>query len=533
MDCIESHELVLGDGPIEIKNSFHIHPFKRWQNYFDRFNQIQTCRLCQERSPISYFCQACHFHLCLSCVNKNPLVVDPGKTHNHPLSFVPKFSFVFTCDACGVGNESSSICLCIPCCFAIHLVCVRLPRIICINRHDHRISLRLPLGSGDWTCRVCRKYVNGSYGAYSCLTCSSYVVHSKCATGHYVWDKIDLEGVPEEDPEEIMPFKVVEEGVINYFGHEHNLRLTVLEEGETLHDRNKQCFACILPIYSDPCYICTHHCDFLLHEVCANFLKKKRHPANSRQFTLSTFSDDGSEYSNLSSCICCSQTVNGFSYKSDYKSIDVLCASFQDGYVHVSHPHSGLVILDKAQSSICSNCKRDGSWDGYFTMGCTVCEDFELCFRCITLPKVVEHKYDKHPLSLCYGENSNGEYWCDICEKRLDPQKWYYTCREGNSTLHTRCVLGADSRYKLGYALKEKGMEFEVVSNNNVTRPHCHICSSRCQGPSLFKFKDLFFCSSKCVKAKWTCRVCYTYVNGEYGIYSCPTCKGSNLLCKG
>lgn len=26
-----------------------------------------------------------------------------------------------------------------------------------------------------------------------------------------------------------------------------------------------------------------------------------------------------------------------------------------------------------------------------------------------------------HPLSLCYGEEASGKYWCDICETIIDP----------------------------------------------------------------------------------------------------------------
>ncbi|KAL1203382.1 hypothetical protein V5N11_033164 [Cardamine amara subsp. amara] len=499
----------------KIKNSSHIHPFVLQHHYVPGPKYAINCLLCRKGFSKIYYCETCRFHLCPTCVNQNPLSADPGKTHEHPLIFFSKSRFIFTCDACGVGDVRSSMCMCIPCCFAIHLNCVTLPRVICINRHEHRISLRLPLGSGNWSCRVCRKHVDKEYGGYSCLTCSNYGVHSKCAIDYRVWDRIELDGVPEEDPEEIMPFKVVDEGAIKHFCHEHNLRLTVLEEGEDVHLRNKQCSACVLPIYSDPCYICTHHCDFILHEVCANFLKKKRHPAYSRRFTLS-FSQDDSHLGRCGDCICCNQPIinNGFLYKSGNYRIDVQCASFQDGYVHASHPHSELVVLENYK--VCSNCKRDGS-GSYFKMGCTECEDFNLCFRCLGLPKVVEHKYDKHPLSLCYGDNSASEYWCDICETRLDPRKWYYTCREGNSTLHTHCVLGESSRYRLGYTFTEDwDKKFEVVSNSSVTRPHCHVCKSRCQGPILFKFKDLSFCSSKCVdgRVKWICRDC-GFVEGD------------------
>ncbi|CAN8266177.1 unnamed protein product [Cochlearia groenlandica] len=157
---MESKEdkLVLGDHPKEIKNPYHKHPFElRNTQYYGRHSYTERWHLCDKPSPKSYYCKPCDFYLCPTCVNTNPFVVDPRKTHDHQLTFVPKFSFVFTCDACGVGDKKSALCMCIPCSFAIHFGCVRLPRVICINRHDeHRISLRLPLGPGDcWIIPKC------------------------------------------------------------------------------------------------------------------------------------------------------------------------------------------------------------------------------------------------------------------------------------------------------------------------------------------------------------------------------------------
>ncbi|WZZ69986.1 hypothetical protein YC2023_081356 [Brassica napus] len=108
----------------------------------------------------------------------------------------------FTCNACGTqGNRNPYFCL--PCNFMIHRECIDLPRVININRHDHRISYTPRLGHGEWKCRVFRKKVEGFYGAYSCSKCATFAVHARCATRTGVWDMVEREGTPEE--EEIVP----------------------------------------------------------------------------------------------------------------------------------------------------------------------------------------------------------------------------------------------------------------------------------------------------------------------------------------
>ncbi|KFK35308.1 hypothetical protein AALP_AA5G267700 [Arabis alpina] len=101
--------------------------------------------------------------------------------------------------------------------------------------------------SNEWLCGVCRKSIDGDYGAYSCNKCSDYVVHSRCALAKDVWDGEELEGVPEKDYtiQDVKPFDMISEGVILHFLHDHHLLLEV----NILYDEKKLCQACDLPIY--------------------------------------------------------------------------------------------------------------------------------------------------------------------------------------------------------------------------------------------------------------------------------------------
>ncbi|CAH8309198.1 unnamed protein product [Eruca vesicaria subsp. sativa] len=487
-----------------IQNISHIHPLTL--NEFDQ----GACLVCLEEDSVAYYdCLPCGFKLCIDCAKK-PLVINGEEAHEHPLSILPKASLVFTCDACGEVKEAGAgltFCVCILCCFTIHRSCISLPRVIYINRHDHLISHLYPIGAREGNCGVCSKKVDGKYAGYSCSVCS-FVVHSKCATRDDVWDGEEIEDVPQEDLKEIIPFEVVGEGLIRHCSHgQHDhLKLILPVDDSYVRLKDKQCFACILQILSGPCYICSlDECDFILHERCANLLKKITHPASWSRLTLS-FNVRKFYFENNNTCACCKRggTGSAFTYafrnNSEMFIICVRCASIKNGHVHASHPHSGLILQnnDSEDPLVCSICSEDR----LITLKCIECESFVLCYRCATLPAVVNHKYDEHPVCLRYGENRNGIYWCEICETTLDPKSWFYTCDECGSTLHIDCVLGKDPSYRVGFTYFDLGKDIEVVQNNYVTRPYCQgWCSrspSRCQGPVVFKSGDLFWCSSHC-----------------------------------
>ncbi|OAP06667.1 hypothetical protein AXX17_AT3G40710 [Arabidopsis thaliana] len=190
----------------------------------------EKCLLCEKKfKKLSnnydrvYHCDVCNVTICEDyCMAKPPQVsVVSPTTHEHQLHLVPRL-VNFICNACGTAGDRSPY-FCLQCNFMIHRACIDLPLVININRHNHRISYTSLLGHGNWTCGVCHKKVDGFYGAYSCSKCPSYAVHARCATRKDVWDKVELEGTPEE--EEIAPFEVVDENLIKHFIHGHNLRL--------------------------------------------------------------------------------------------------------------------------------------------------------------------------------------------------------------------------------------------------------------------------------------------------------------------
>lgn len=174
------------------------------------------CYICQENlKGILYCCSACNFAIDLACVKKpHVLSIEQPKWHEHTLALFPSKASL-PCNLCSLNHSSCPFYICPPCDFVVHQSCIKLPRIIRISRHHHRISFTPCFDQGDCFCGVCRRKINNDFGGYSCIKDGcSYAAHSKCATRSNVWDGIELEGEPEEseDEQEHEPFVRISDG---------------------------------------------------------------------------------------------------------------------------------------------------------------------------------------------------------------------------------------------------------------------------------------------------------------------------------
>ncbi|KFK38699.1 hypothetical protein AALP_AA3G148500 [Arabis alpina] len=466
-----------------------------------------------------YHCSICSFSLDITCSKQDPLLTIPNpKSHHHSLFFLPRPLSV-PCDACGLVDNSEASYACFQCNYFVHLSCTYLPRVIKITRHLHRLFYTPYLPPANWLCRVCYKTIDFKYGQYSCnQEDCSYVVHSKCATHHRVWDQKELEWKPEvlHDPKAIAPFVKVGDGLIKYFGHKyHNLRL---EKYDRVRDARKQCQACVLPIDSRDFYNC-EECYFCLHEVCAGLPRKLDHALHPHTLVLRPYTDAFEGHYHKMKCSTCSRRSTGFRYKcserncskrivdqddffqDNYYHIDLRCILVPEYFTHKSHAHPLFIAMSDDDNKIyCKVCKKKCK---EYYLQCTKCEEFGMCYRCATIPHEVDYKYDNHPLTLCYGEeNVDGTYWCEVCEKILDPTKWFYTCNKCCITIHRECLFGASVYMKLGstfYCDKKKVNVTACVGNN---RPICEQCNNRCPDSVCYIIASrgpMFWCSLKCV----------------------------------
>lgn len=480
------------ESPSEINHPSHSHPLKlRWfgpPGYSDG-----SCCLCGEiLQLLVYHCSTCNFSLDTGCARKHEIPsIDYPRAHEHRLHLLAK-RVSFPC-ACGKDIRGAPY-LCHQCNFMIHRDCVFLPRVIHLTRHKHRISRSYFIGPGKFTCGVCRLVLDSRYGGYRCSICPDYVIHLRCAIRDDVWDGIELEGKPEEEDDIQEPFQeVVNDKVIKHFSHEHHLKLN---QGGIVCHETIHCSACALPVYLYVYYKCSS-CAFVLHKTCANLPRKLRHELHKHTLDLRPNTSPKDEHGyNLFHCTVCKRLCSGFKYVcfDCHVEIDVRCCSIREPFIHESHLHHSL-FLTSSEAKVCGACNEIAS----SVLSCVDC-DFTLGFDCATLPNKVKHKCDTHFLSVCFGEETSGQYWCEACEEKVNPNTRFYTCEDCSSTLHINCVIGEFTFWRPGY-IGISPYEAALVPNDSASRPWCYKCLCRCKDTSgIIYISERYICSSKCLE---------------------------------
>ncbi|KAG2249451.1 hypothetical protein Bca52824_089079 [Brassica carinata] len=467
--------------------SYSCHP----KHHLKRLTRVPSytngkCCLCKSKLHILFYhCSICNFSVDVECAkNPPPLTLDHPKAHEHQLTLLPQR--IFVCNACGMDDDPNPY-ICLQCNFMVHRNCIDIPHIIKISRHVHRISYNDCLEAGDWKCEVCLKEINWTCGAYSCSKCPDFAIHVRCATRFGIWDGIELESIL-EDTTNSKAYEVIEEGVIKHFIHKnHTLKL---KEGSDANGKSRRCTACTYPIFSTLFYDCTV-CDyFIIHQKCADLPKKKIDSFYKMSMTLVSNSNE------LNLCDACQNYFEGFMYISDNGiiNLDVRCGSISEPFVHEGHPHHSLYINYSKKDKLCNACGDKAC----MVFSCEEC-DFVLDVKCSILPKMVKHKNDKdHFLTLCYGEKTREQYWCEVCEEDLNPEKWFYSCDHCGVTLHIKCTFGDFIWINPG---GEAESIYMVIPNNYTSRPVCNGCDSRCQYPFILKYKKYILCSLPCFKS--------------------------------
>ncbi|CAA7024507.1 unnamed protein product [Microthlaspi erraticum] len=521
--------------PIEIKHP--LHPNHSLQLVWNWLNQTRKCYCCDEDLiEVFYYCKTCDYAMNIACVEKSPLShKDCPKWHEHTLALFPRRKASLNCNICSLADSSSPLYMCPPCDFVVHQKCFTLPHLIRICRHPHRILFTPSFDERDWSCSICRRKIDNEYGGYSCTKDGClYAAHSRCATQSNVWDGTDLVGVPEETEEEIVePFVRISDGIIRHFSHEHHL-LRLDENTHRDYDENRQCQACITPIYFGRFYSCVQ-CEFVLHETCANLSRKLYHPTHPHLFTLALIGGTENVVNFKNLCFTCGRLVTaGFFYecrKEECKfKLHVHCATISEPLVREIHAHPLFLTSKPEERRECCLCYELNNKYTTDTFNCIECDRFSMCFRCAAIPEKVRHKHDKHILTLSYGEETSttkkslvvdcekitnlAEWfymynedrrttgnWCEGCERKIEPKEWFYMCDEDCCvTLHMECLIGRDLYLKPGSSFTtEEDVRVSVLPNNHhMSRPICSSCEKRCSHKIVFHCSASIFCCLTC-----------------------------------
>ncbi|KAG7634960.1 DC1 [Arabidopsis suecica] len=474
---------------------------------------FDKCTLCGNvLSEWFYRCSICNFFLDFRCArNFPPLTIQNPRRHHHSLALFRR-PVSFPCDACGLINLLDPSYACHQCDYMVHKSCVDLPRVIKITRHPHRLSHTPHLPTKVSLCRVCYKHVDIKYGQYSCThEGCTYVVHSKCATHRKIWNWGELEWAPEEpdETEAIAPFKKVGDGLIQHFCH--HLHILKLEKYDRVRDSAKQCQACMRPISSQDFYNCME-CDFFLHEVCANLPRKLEHALHHHPLFVDPYPLYAHDCGNLA-CSVCFRKSSGLMYRCreeecvgyEQFQLDLNCVLVPEYFTHKSHAEHHVFIspsYSEENEALCQGCKKRVY---NYHLHCSLCE-FVLCYECATIPNEIHYKFDEHSLTLSYGESGvDDKYWCEVCEKGLDPTEWFYINKESCTTIHHKCLFGDSGYMKPGHIFDYCGNKVEVVGNGSSSRPICLTCQYHCPHHVCFKVcmidgTEIYFCAFSCIR---------------------------------
>ncbi|KAI3801338.1 hypothetical protein L1987_29442 [Smallanthus sonchifolius] len=482
-------------GEMSTTFQFPAHPIHTL--HLNKRSNSWSCHSChtKHRDGICYHCSICNYEIDLRCVTfaGHIMIHHPG--HPHPLISLtvnPALSMCYSC-----GKEHKGVFYHCTTCFnfSIHVNCVTLPFKLTLNHHVHMLTLSYSFSVIPYysKCRICGMSISKHIWLYKCSKCR-YYVHIDCATlrgepfmsifSHGItmtdsnFEAADYPNLlhyplPDESYnmlhhvlrgdyqhfDKIMILKKVnkhKQGLHIHSSHKHPL-LLINSPKTSLHNPYKRikltCDGCLRPITTMPFYMCSRAdsgCGFYLHEWCTRLPSElKNHPGHPQhKLVLFHFPPSDLAYTGFT-CNICGLCCNGFGYvcsNCNYL-VDVNCGYIPARITHEAHPNHLLSRVDA--SSIQS---------GSTTMACNACaviiSGSELCFRCsfcdfyldnrcaLHLPKTIKNKYDKHPLKLSYSpiENHKSEYFCEVCEEELIPEKWFYHCQECGQSIHSACA---------------------------------------------------------------------------------------------
>ncbi|KAA8518238.1 hypothetical protein F0562_015712 [Nyssa sinensis] len=288
---------------------------------------------------------------------------------------------------------------------------------------------------------------------------------------------------------------------VNHFSHDHPLILSEVQSNKDVKNDEISCNGCVEPI-SAPFYSCAQ-CSFHLHKCCVQLPETVQHPFHQRHPLY--LRGQGPDNFYYFKCNNCNKLCNGFSFNCAgcYFSLDVTCASLSDTIKHEAHEHQLIHI--RSPNCLCNAC---GEYLSGLALACKIC-GFYISNHCAMLPHTARHRYDEHPLYLSYPpfDDHPNKFYCEICEKEIDPKLWLYRCRDCCLSFHTRCISPVEDypNFKFGKTFKARHHpDLLMVVRETMEDSKCDGCSE------YFDDKPAFECEA-C--NTMVCRRCTLYAD--------------------
>ncbi|XP_047959404.1 uncharacterized protein LOC125204735 [Salvia hispanica] len=434
---------------------------------------------CTTRKGSSYTCanDDCQYWIHEKCASLPQSFKREDHHHSLSLSFdVPYeyLNFNYKCDVCNTFLLPNYwIYHCQICRFIVHVKCA-------FNKPPPRITLdigrdiiRLPLPTNEVAEELITRFVIREKG------------------GAFM---------PNDDVHELANVKYYK-----FIHHQHQLTLVSFgdrsqEEEEEEEDEENYgvrseliCDGCITPISStsntpssssnskhDYYYMSCSECKYNLHVACFHLPPQlsSLSPHHQKHHLLLQSCDKLRPWKCRRCEVCC-HPMNGIFYscrECDFK-VDIQCACMPDTIHHAAHPHHLLKHVTKWdlerddnswRLTCAAGCGEDiTNYDCYRCCSSSLC-DFTVHLRCAVLPaSVSSRRWDQHhPLLLTYDATLNrpGDFYCDQCEKQMNPRSWMYHCHACDLSFHPRCCTTTSGRYR----------NIKFGEKYVIPRAHCH-----------------------------------------------------------
>ncbi|PWA66705.1 DC1, Protein kinase C, alpha/beta/gamma type [Artemisia annua] len=414
--------------------------------------KCSSCLTDHDQDGIYYHCSTCNYKIDLRCATFLDQKTVHHPSHPHPLISVTLEPILSKCFACGEEHKGNFY-HCTTCLnFSINSECLTLPIKCLTKHHSHMLTLCYSFSDQQYgsECRICEKELYNVW-IYKCTYLTKKPERPRFPVHDESYNPLSQSrGVNEEIRDE--------NGYLIHFSHEHPLVLihnkinndkasTSEVKSMSLHNPIKRikrlCNGCVRPIMTMPFYKCSQGYDecsnFCLHESCTRLHTEIKCYECLHTLVLQ-------QSGPLFWCRICKLPCNGFAYNCDTcgYNVDVHCGSRPSEIKHEAHLCDMYSTTEQSdRQRACHACRNiiDGRDTCY---ECKVCDYYLDCLCALHLPKKIRNKYDKHPLTLRYSpvENHKGQYFCEVCEDDLNPEKWFYHCSESgcSQSIHSACA---------------------------------------------------------------------------------------------
>ncbi|KAL1551748.1 hypothetical protein AAHA92_19548 [Salvia divinorum] len=447
----------------------------------------------------------------------------------------------FKCDACGATRRGSSYtCTNEACQYWIHERCATLPLTMEREVHHHSLSLCFHAPSEyitfDYKCDICSKPLQPKNWMYHCQICR-YIVHINCAftklphTIENYADAKDIIHLPTNEVAEelITPFVMRQGGegtlippiiprddeLVNakykFLHHQHELTLVSSDQNQDEEEEEDEenygkrweliCDGCITPISSSSSkyyYMKCRECKYNLHMACFHLpphLSSLPLLHRDCHHHLLLISSDKLKPWEYERCSACRYYMNGLFYacgECGFKA-DIKCACLPDTIHHAAHPQHLLnYVTDSSlwreKYSLRLMCAAGCGYNAYY-WDCYRCSsnscDFIVHIQCMMVPaSVTSSRWDEHhtlPLTYDATLNRPGDFYCDQCEKQMNPKSWMYHCRRCDLSFHPECFLttsGIHRNIKMGQEyVNAEAHPHTLTYQLLTTKRRCDVCS--------------------------------------------------------